>query len=590
MKNKDHEPMGVQERLEQAGLRELWRRRAEGLKERGLLKRQLAELKDEISLFERWFFFRDTESEVAERLATSRLRDLEREAAETSARMAAFWDEESRLRPELARARATEDALALCLSARGASGIRGALEACRALLEPALEQARQEEPPQSYLVPLSALIALLEMAVPMRESSWGGVRETISFRPVLIVLVDRVMSAFRAAGPANLFPIDIVSDWLGDDNPELPLLPASLQEVYPPGGSRRELAELVSLFERLAGHDLALRLNRRDISFFDRVVFWSDTPAETREKELLAERAMLQDEIDSGWLDLERRLRGRRRESWEIYSADQALVVRDAVRAMATADGDSSSPKDCPLVNQEKAIWQVQAFANEISQRFGPLWRREALLEQALGGDAPAEDEASLPSLPAVLGPKLQERGFAERYRLLHEALTRVETEKEGLRESRAQISTWDRVNVFKESDAEAREKAMTMALVESQQQVATLRQRVEKELEDLLLEIDQPALVGMLLEELTIAIDQVRAECASRTRSYEDSQSDTRYETMYYCTLRGIEDAHGLLARLLASAAPSSASYLPLFEAAERWALLDSERAVALHALSLGA
>jgi hypothetical protein len=607
---------GLKDSLQRAGLCSLWRQRAEALREQLLAEQQLLELHEEHSVLERWLFLPAASTEQVERQLRGRLRELEQRLTRTGAELEAAWQQLERGHPELAEPRALERALSLCLAARSAEGIQAAQTACRALLEPALEQVGEAPPRepvdpdraaqqlfaaagQAHLIPLSALQALLEQAQPMRESSWDQARQTITFRPVLIALVDQVLQAWTQARPDSPPPSLLLAQLLAREGEESGGMPEGMRQAYPAGDSRQKLDELIQLFTRLAGHQLALRLNRREISFFDRVVFWSDTPAEAREKDLLSARAVLCEEAEAGWLDLERRLRTQRREQWALYSADQALVVRDAVRELATTEGEASSPRSCPLLNQEKAIWQVQAFINEIAQRYGAVWTREALLEAALAEpeqepppekrepESPSQDSVRLERLPALLAPGLRACDFPQRYQAMLEALEQVQLDKDALREARARVSTWERATAFKESAAEAREKAMTKALSEGEEQAAAAQKAVEQELETILLELHHPALLGVLLQELVLGLDQVRAECTSNTRSYLDSQGQRRFETMYYCTLRGIEYTHELLCRALDRARPAQGTYLPLLEAAERWALADSQNAPALTVLS---
>jgi hypothetical protein len=604
----------LQEKLEGSGIADLWQRRAEAVKERRLLEQQLAEVAAEISFFDRLIFFHSTEDEFAERRIKERWKDLGKAVSEITVEIEGFWAELYKDEPKIQRVRDLEEALRRSLVAGQDHQIKHAFDACRLLLEQALAGLADSlpsteiepesavamifaQPQQAYLIPLATLTSLLELATPVQEASWQGARDTILYRPVLIRLVDKIMTAFAESEPENPFPVQLVADGISSDSPAttLPRLPDQLAEVYPSGKSRQATAELEALFEQLAGHDLALRLTRREISIFDRIVFWSDTPAEARAKILVEDRAGLCEEIAARWLDLERRLRGPRREQWEIYACDQTLAVRDAIRLISTASGESSRAMACPLNCQEQAIWQTQSFAAEVGQRSGHSWVREELLERAFASAglaaSPARGENGLvatSALPQLLGPVLESQGFTARYRAMVSAEEESEIQKDELRAAKGQISTWDRINVFKESAAEARESAMVAALSKGSERLVRLQKAVEEELEILLGQIHQPALVGLLLGELGLALDATRAECTSTTRSYEASEGDTRYETVFFCVIRGLQEAGELLSRLVATIQPEEGSYLPLWQGAETWALLDSEWARSIHVLSL--
>ena len=604
----------LQEKLEGSGIADLWQRRAEAVKERRQLEQQLAEVAAEISFFDRMIFFHSSEDESAERRIKERLKDLGKAVSEITVEIDGFWAELCKDEPEIQRVRDLEEALRRSLVARQVHQIKNAFDACRLLLEQALagladslpkEEIEPERavamifalPQQGYLIPLAALTSLLELATPLREASWEGARDTMVFRPVLIRLVDRIMTAFANSEPENPFPVQLVAGWIGSDDPAtaLPCLHDQLAGSYPPGQSSEALAELEELFEKLAGHDLALRWTRQEISLFDRIVFWSDTPAEARAKILVSDRTALCEEVMARWLELERRVRAPRREVWDIYAADQTLAVRDAIRMISTVSGESSRAMACPLNWQEQAIWQTQSFAAEVGQRYGHGWAREELLERAFTSAglsaAPALGEdglVAISALPQLLGPMLESQGFTARYRAMVSSEQESEIQKDELRAAKGQISTWDRINVFKESPAEAREKAMVVALSEGSERVVRLQKAVEEELELLLAQVHQPALVALLLGELGLALDATRAECTSSTRSYEDSEGNAKYETVFFCVIRGLQEAGELLSRLSAIIKPEEGSYLPLWQGAETWALLDSEWARSIHLLSL--
>lgn len=605
----------MEKKLLDSEIRDLWQRRAEGVKERRLLEEQLAEVSQEISLLDRLLFFRTSENEVAEKRIKERLADLREMLRETGVAIEEFWDKLGRELPEVRRVRDLEEALRRSLVARTAGEVKSALEACRRLVEQALKELSIRLPsgevsPEralaelfagselSFLRPLSALTSLLELAKPISEATWEGSRTTLDTRPVLISLVGQVMERFAQAEPEYPFPSELVCGWLEKDHPgaRLPVIPDMMEEIYAAGESRKAFAELEKMLEEMAGHDLALRVTRREISWFDRAVFWSDTPAEARERSLMSDRGALAEEIGSRWLEFDRELRSRRRESWEIYRCDQALAVRDGIRAISTPSGESSRAKDCPLLNQEQAIWQVAQFANEVGQRFGVVPTRQLLLEEALGSSEAEEfaDDGAEMELVAMerlgrrIGPLLMNQGFPRRYENLLELRKRAESDKETLRDVRGQISTWDRVNVFKDTAEEAREKELAEAITRDLGVAEELQLEVESEFETLLATEHPPALVGLLLGELAMAVDAVRAECASYTRSYEDSEGETHYETVYYCVLRGIEAAGALLKRLLSSIVPEPGAYLAPSEAAEAWALLESSRAPAIRILEM--
>lgn len=605
----------LEKRLRDSDIVDLWRRRAEGARERRTLEAQLQIVGEEISLLDRLLFFHTSENEAAERRIKERLTGLAEMLGQTSAEIERFWKAVCQESPEVRRVRDLEEVLRRSLVARSSHELRSALQACRDLLEPTLVAYSErlpggEVPPEralsqlfeasqiSYLRPLASLAALLELAAPLTEPTWEGERATVSYRPVLLSLVGQVMESFLSAEPENPFPSQLVSGWLEKDYPgaQLPMLPQSMEEIYVSNHAREVFAELQSMLEELAGHDLALRVTRREISWLDRAIFWSDTPAEARERILLSNRAALVEDIGSHWLELERDLRSRRRESWEIYRCDQSLAVRDALRAISTPSGESSRAKDCPLLNQEQAVWQVAQFVNEVGQRFGVVPPRQLLLEQALSSPQAGREEDGSASLEVLamdrlaehLGPLLLGQGFSQRYDSLMELRKQAEGDKEKLREIRGQISTWDRVNGFKETEEEAREKALAETIAQSVERATALQSEVETELETLLAREHPAALVGLLLGELAIAVDAIRAECASFTRSYQDSEGKTHYETMYSCVLRGIDEAGALLKRLLAANKPEPGGYLSPWEAAEAWALLDSPHARAIRALEL--
>ncbi len=601
----------LKERLQQAGIVEMWQRRAEAVKEAQALHGMLEDVASEISAFDRLLFFHHTKEEREERRLKERLKDLTGVIATTSTEIDKFWEELAKQEPDIARARMLEELLRRCLAARKVSDVGFTQGSCQRWVEEHLKAGGSDtpleldgdpaqllrsafsRPGQAHLIPLAALNCVLQMTEARREATWEGFHDTLLYRPVLIGLVGRVMAEFRREEPNNAFPIEIISDWILREHPELrqSTMSETLRELYPQGGSEEFFSDLIGLFEKLAGTRLALSLNKRGISLLDRAVFWSDTPAEAREKRLADSEAGLREEIATVWLDLERRLRGPRRDRWEFYVVDQALDVREAVRGIHTLSKESSWSFECPLLNQEPAIWQTQALSNEVRHHCGGLWTRQDLLKAAVqhAADPTVEDEPpqlgeiSADQLPRVLGRNLRLGGFLKRRKALDEAHERLGEQERELKAVRSQISLWDRVNVFTETSAEASEKAAEGMARAQTREAGVLRESLDQEVELALKQIHQPALVGLVAVELGAAVESVRAESTSRRVRKGDS-----HETIYYCRLRGIEEAGAVLLRLLDAAAPAPGDYLAPVQALEQWVALDSPHAQAIHVLEM--
>lgn len=605
--------LSLKERLEQAGIVEMWQRRTEAVKEWRTLQPMLDDVSSEISFFDRLLFFHHTRDELEERRLKDRIGDLSKLVATASAEIDTFWRELSKDEPDIARARTLEERLRCCLVARKASEVGFALQGCERWLdeflaiptrsaestleaEPA-DLLRQlcDQPGKRHLLPLAALSSLLELTLPQREPIWDGFRETLLYRPVLVALVGRVMSNFRQDEPANAFPIEIISEWILREHPELrlPDLASNLRDLYPVEGSDGMVDEIVPMLEKMAGIRLALNLNKKGISLLDRAVFWSDTPQEAREKRLRAEDTSLREEVATVWLDLERRVRAPRRDRWEFYAVDQALNVREAVRGVHTISKESSwSINECPLLSQEPAIWQTQALVNEVAQRYGTVWHQKRLMEEALAAGEGSDSSpltydgdgfVGYPQLPQALGRALAEGGTARRQREWLDASDRLGEHTRTAHEASAKVSLWDRVNVFTETSAEAAEKDAQAAAHYAKRDVDRLKEDIDMQFDLALRKVHQPALVAMVAVELKAAVENIRAVPTSRTVRKGDST-----KTIYYCTLRGTDEAGEVLVRLLAAAAPLTQRYLAPLQALEEWATLDSPFAQAIHVLEM--
>ncbi len=598
----------LDKRAKDKGIDRLWLGRTSALEEKQTLAQKLLSVSSEISVVDRLLFFHTTPDEAEEKRLKSRLSDLEKMVGQSTSQIEAAWNELSTEFPAFTKARQLEAVMALALWARSEEDRVRAHAACNGHLDAALANlnARPDAvelspaaaagtlfsaPQDAYLVPLVGLRAVLGMACGLQETTWDGPRRTLLYRPLILDLVGATIRAFRAAEPDTPLPIELAANWQENTGTQTaqPTIPVGLQPTYPEGMTRQPFEIFKNKLIQLGGHDLCTELVKGAISTLDRVVFWSDTPAEAKKKSLLADRELLAKEIAQDWENYTAEVAEQRKQVWEAYSSDQALVIRDAVSAITTPSGESSFRKSCPLLNQEPALAEVHTMQEVLKRDHGLSWKRFDLLDLAIKSQQP--ESAPLPDqsgyvpfdqIVPFVSHLLVNQNLTGKYRELRSSMQQSQHHRSQHQSSSAEISTWDRLNVFSETDAERHARESAGALEEASRQARYLGQTFFEEIDATLSHQHPPLLACFLCEELATLLDQVRAECTSRQEQVQRRRSDGEIEyktkTIYYCRLVGIDRALTALGRLTNAMRPKTGQVPSALAALECRALLDSQ------------
>lgn len=541
-----------------------------GAEEIRQMERELEELKQSIPLKDRIIFFSDTPDEAREKTTKERLAAKRRELAEHTEKTRRFLTQ--------LQERETDFGLALALE-RGLVGILMAeqpdqLTAPRKTLTQLLkklpsEPARPTEVPDpeqaafalnsgpftDLKVALKMLLRVSKLVKAGYERTWEGSRRAMVLRPLLLRLVGRCCGAFARNCPGIPFAGELYCSMCPPPD-QVPVGATVLRE-HLFSSTEALLQNLERQVETLVGLDELLELNKKNISTMDRIVFWSDTEAEAREKAWKQQRKDQIRQLRKSWEELLTQVRVGRGEVWSAFLLDTFSPVPKAVERISTPEGRSSWSKKCPVLHREEAVELADYFRRELQRRFQVQGEASQLFEQALmaAGSEQALNRDPLGNPVAIDGETLlrvaarevEARGLKERFLAAGRTQVKSEDTRRQLRQARSQVSLWDRLNVFSDSEAEKAEKEVRDRHSQEAEQARYLLESAHEGFLEALAEIYPPAQLTFEINRLCQELAMINSEC----RSFTEEDSEGNRSTYYYCALTGKWEAMQTSARL---------------------------------------
>ena len=416
-------------------------------------------------------------------------------------------------------------------------------------------------------------------------SSKGAIekRAVIAPRALLLAAVKRLQGVFAATFPGVPGPHELAHRTTSDA-PGLHGHAGAAVFIELAGRSQR-LAALRD--EALVHAGMVGQIGREledvegQISLIDRLVFWSDTDAE-KAAASLARRG----EANTAW-------------TWQLWRAmldeartigahigplaarDAALTALLAIPEIHTDPGSSSFPIDCSVHKREEAMAALHALRDVFARIYGVRGSLSQLMATVAASEpaghtvyedpvhtwAPLEPEA----LHGLLAQRLADTDFKRHYQAAAASLGQLGRADEERAAVEGEISVWDRINIFKTTEAEARRDQL-------KQQVGGLRADLgarQAALASMFWEALRgypPALLCAEIDAVLHAVEDIRAVCRSYTVTVGSGKNRTT-QTRYRCDLIGKEEAERAMQRwasLMVQAFGEQLGYHELLEAVE--------------------
>lgn len=415
--------------------------------------------------------------------------------------------------------------------------------------------AMRAYPPLDFyhgVVEALGIAGLLQAAKEPVITSKGAVewRAVVAPRALLLAAVRRLQSVFAATFPGVPAPHELATR-VSAERPGLHGDRRAAAFVAAAAGSARlhELREEALVHAGMVGQlGRELQEVEGQISWIDRLVFWSDTDAEKSARILAGRSAANEAWTRRLWQAMLHEARAIGAEIGPLAVRDAALAVMPAIEAIHTDRGSSSMPMDCAVYGREEALAAVAATARVFARIYGlrgtprelmaatvrasPV--AHAVYEDPVHGYTPLAPEA----LPQLLAQRAAGTGLAQMYEGLASQQMEREQTDQAREEVKAKISLWDTINVFKTTEDEARYKDLKAQVGGMARREQMLRERLW-ELFGAALGGYPPGLLWAELFPVVDAIEDIRGVCQSYTVEV-GSGDNKRTETRYRCELVG--------------------------------------------------
>ena len=346
-----------------------------------------------------------------------------------------------------------------------------------------------------------------------RQVHWCG--------PLLIELLEEINAAAHQAWPEVPSVGEAIS-WYW------PVQPPQTQELP-------SLQPLQKHLARLAELDRQVEQASQKVSLLDRINFFTDSPAETSEKQAKAERKEAEHLWNEARQDYHDQAAILRALHEGCFLGERLFSLVSALERVSTRTGRSRSPKDCSLNNADSLIPDCQWLQEKQSARHALQGDYASLVPQVCKAQAGDHD---LPSrLKAHLGDALNQAVKAAEV-----AASEAQEPAHFTKHAQKQVTTMDKLNVFTDSP---REKAVKEAQ-RHQQYCESQAQLAEHDIQAVLLQGLQAfpaANLYYMCQELLQKCRAVRAVCRSERVSV-GSGEDADWVTEYWCEVEGLPEA----------------------------------------------
>jgi len=378
-----------------------------------------------------------------------------------------------------------------------------------------------------------------------RDGDGAGVK-VVTFLPVLLSILTDLRDCFHAVFPGVPLPSEL-GDATAPIQNEGTLVSSYLEEL------RQSAAD--HLCHSAASHTGAVgraawgrEVARSRITFTDRLVFWRDTREEALEDTFQHWMQWHQGWASKRWDELvaEARMVGSRLGPFALR--DAAVASTDWIDSIHTDGGESSFPKSCSVYNRGEALMALAGIQQVMAHFYGVDGSRDALMQAALRatprridmqGDAKhGIKPLSWDDLASMLAHRLADSPFREAYRRVGERREDYEALAKQRDDVTAQISIWDRINIFSTTEEEAFREDLEASADAVEADMMRDLQLVNRLFNEALAPYP-PARLSFELAGVIQAVNAITAVCRSRTVTV-GSGKNKRTETRYYCALVG--------------------------------------------------
>ena len=173
--------------------------------------------------------------------------------------------------------------------------------------------------------------------------------------------------------------------------------------------------------------------------------------------------------------------------------------------------------------------------------------------------------------LPAMLARQLEGTPFREQYQAVDRRLGSLREASSERVSVESEISVWDRLNIFRTTEAEARRDALKQQIGGLREELGEQRERLAARFWEALRSYP-PALLRAEVDAVVQAVDDIRAVCRSYTVS-RGTGKNRRTERRYKCELVGKAEAVRAMTRwsaLMVQVFGEQLGYHELLEALE--------------------
>lgn len=427
---------------------------------------------------------------------------------------------------------------------------------CRQLL-------RQLESQFPELTPMRQLAELQEMAleVVFRAKSPKSLKKALQTPPLQAEPLHRLASLVQRleirkegvldsqgkpqqrqaywCGPLLIEVLEEISAAAGQAWPEVPSVGEVLSWYWPVRPPQAQtLPSLQPLHKRLSGLaqlDQQVEQAGQKVSLLDRINFFTDSPAESNEKQIKAERKEAERLWAEARQDYHDQVAALRSQQEGGFLGDRLFSLVAALELVSTQTGRSRSPKDCHLNNADSLLPDCQWLQEKQAARHGFQGDYASLVPQVCKAQAGEHD---LPSrLKAQLGDALNQA-----VRAAELAASELIEAGHFTQHTQKQVTTMDKLNVFTDSP---REKAVKEAQ-RHQQHCQSQAQLAEQDIQTVLrqgLQAFPAANLFYMCQDLLQKCQEVRPVCRTERVSV-GSGSNTEWITEYWCEVEGLTEA----------------------------------------------
>ena len=279
------------------------------------------------------------------------------------------------------------------------------------------------------------------------------------------------------------------------------------------------------------------RALKKEVSWLDHAAFWSDSQAQRDLHDSKERAAVHRGALEQCWQQLMAMARHASAEQAPLLIRDRTVATSLNLRAITT----QSSP--CRVSDhRNRALAALSEMRAAFTRAYGITGDRQnfmADVAHALAQPPRAQRQAgpfarrTPPEIVHMVADQLRQTSFRLDFLACQKATAGWQQQQTRQKEAKANISFWDWVNVFSDTDAEKAKKDAARNIKALNKDIQALSQRTNALLDQALV-VYPPAQLYLMIDGVHHAIGRIYAKMVTRT--YRDSKGRTR--TRRTCSL----------------------------------------------------